>query len=377
MRFLTAGESHGEAVIAILEGFPKGVKIEESLINRELRRRKAGYGRGPRMGVEEDKAHIVSGLRNKITLGSPICVLVRNRDQTIFPQKEDNLEPITVPRPAHADLGGGLKYREKDLRNILERASARETVARVCIGSICKQFLLKFNIKIASFVVGIGKIISSRRPKSIEEIVRKSSHSSLNCIDPEGEKLMIEEIDKAQEEGDTLGGVAEVWADNVPIGLGGFMHLDKRLDARIANLVISIPGVKGIEFGLGFKYAENRGSESHDAIYFSSKKGFWRKTNNAGGIEGGMSNGEPIVVRFAMKPISTLRRPLDSIDLRYKRKSKAPVIRSDVCAVSASGVIAENMIAIALVECFLEKFGCDSFKEIQRNYRNYIKSLSF
>lgn len=375
MRFLTAGESHGEAMVAILEGFPKGVRIEESFINEELRRRQAGYGRGARMKIEKDTVHIVSGLRNKVTLGSPICVLVKNRDQTIYPQKKDNLEPITIPRPGHADLGGALKYQDKDLRNIMERASARETVIRVCIGSICKQFLLNFDIRIASFVVRIGKVVSGKRPESIKEIVEKSKHSLLNCIDPRAEKLMIKEIDKARREGDTVGGVVELWVENVPPGLGSFMHLDKRLDARIAELIMSIPGVKGIEFGLGFKYGECRGQQAHDAIYFSPKKGLWRETNRAGGIEGGISNGEPIVLRFVMKPISTLRNPLDSVDLQDRKKSKAPLIRSDVCAVPASGVIAESMAAIAIVECFLEKFGSDSFPRIQKNYRNYIRSL--
>jgi chorismate synthase len=375
MRILTAGESHGEAMIAILEGFPKGVKVEESFINKELQRRQKGFGRGGRMGIEKDEVHIISGLRNKVSLGSPIAVMVRNKDQKIFTQKKDNLSSQFIPRPAHADLPGCLKYQEKDIRNILERASARETTARVCVGSICKQFLFSFNIRIASFVVGVGGVVSRKKPRNVEEIIRRTRSSCLNCIDRKSEKLMIHQIKMAEEEGDTLGGVVEVWAENVPPGLGSFMHFDKRLDAKIAGLMMGIPAARGVEIGLGFEYSKKRGSLSHDIICFSKAKGWYRKTNNAGGIEGGLSNGEPIVVRVGMKPISTLGKPLDSVNLLSKKKDKAPVIRADICAVSAFGVIAESMLAIALTESLLEKFGCDSLGEIKRNYRSYLKSL--
>ncbi len=375
MRFLTAGESHGRAVVAILEGFPKGVKIEESFINRELKRRQRGVGRGKRMEFEKDKVEIISGLRNKVTLGSPICMLVKNVDQKIFSQEKDSILPIHIPRPAHADLVGCLKYQDDDITNILERASARETVARVCVGSVCKQLLLEFGIEIASFVVSVGSVECTKRPKSVAEIIKRTKHSLLNCIEREKEKMMIREIEKAKEKGDTLGGIVEVWAENVPPGLGSFMHWDKRLDAKIAYNMMSIPAVKGVEIGLGFEYARKKGSESHDVIYYSKKRGFYRKTNNAGGIEGGISNGEPIVVRVAMKPIATLRNPLDSVDILSKKKEKSPVIRSDTCVVSSLGVITESMLAIAITEVFLEKFGCDSLKEIKKNYRNYIKTL--
>ncbi|MCM8773958.1 MAG: chorismate synthase [Candidatus Omnitrophica bacterium] len=381
MRFLTAGESHGEGIISIIEGFPKGVKIEAHFIDRELARRRSGYGRGKRMQIEEDKVEILSGIRNKITLGSPICMLVRNKDKKIFTQEKDFLPPLSVPRPGHADLAGCLKYEEKDIRNILERTSARETVSRVCIGAVCKQFLNNFNVNLGSFVVGVGKIISSYKPTSVREIIEKTASSKLNCIDREKEKLMIKEIEKAKAEGDTLGGIVEVWADNVVYGLGSGWHWDRRLDAKIAYYLMSIPSVKTVEIGGGGNYAQSRGSQSHDAIYFSkgrSKLGlkncFFRKSNNAGGIEGGISNGETIVVRIAAKPIPTLLNPLSSVNLSTKKVEKAIVERSDICVIGALGVIAESMLAIALTEAFLDKFGSDTLKEIMRNYKNYVKA---
>ncbi len=378
MRFLTAGESHGEAIITILEGFPKGVKIEEEFINKELGRRQSGYGRGKRMDIEKDRARVISGLRNKISLGSPICILVKNKDHKIFSQKKDGLSPVFTPRPAHADLAGILKYGEKDIRNILERASARGTVAGVCAGSICKQLLLEFKIRIASFIPSIGSVVSSKKPKNIDEIIKKTRGSSLNCIDKEKESRMITQIKTAERNGDSLGGVIEVWAENIPPGLGSFMHPDKRLDAKIAGYIMGIPAVKGVEIGLGFQYTKKRGSQAHDVICIPKDKSkiFCRQTNNAGGIEGGISNGEPLVVRLAMKPISTLGVPLSSVNIMNGQKEKAPAIRSDVCAVTACGVIAENMLAIALTECLLEKFGFDYLEEIKRNYKSYLKGIS-
>ncbi|MBU1366817.1 MAG: chorismate synthase [Candidatus Omnitrophica bacterium] len=382
MRILTAGESHGTYMAAILEGFPKGVKIEKEFIDCELKRRMSGLGRGKRMSIEIDKVEIVSGLRNKVTLGSPITILVKNKDAKIFSQKKDNLTSLSIPRPAHADLAGALKYQENDLRNILERASARETVSRVGLGAICKQFLLNFNIKITSFTISVGDIISQMKPKNILEIISKVKNSKLNCIDREAEKLIVREVEKAQRIGDSLGGVVEVWAEGSPPGLGSFMHFDKRLDSQLAAYLMSIPAVKGVEIGLGFEYARKRGSASHDAIYYTTKKnlpacqqGFYRKTNNSGGIEGGISTGEPIVLRIAMKPIATLGKPLDSVNLTTKQREKAPVIRSDTCAIVACGVIAESMAAICLTEAFLDKFGGDALEEIKTNYKNYIKAI--
>lgn len=375
MRILTAGESHGAAQLGIIEGFPKGVTIEEKAINEELRRRMSGVGRGKRMALEQDEVTLIAGLRNKVTLGSPIAVLVKNKDVHIFAQKRDALEPLSVPRPAHADLAGAFKYDECDLRNILERASARETVSRVAVGSICKQLLSHFKVTIASYTVSVGTVVSQQRPKDAGEISKKARHSSLNCIDRAAERRMLSLIKQCRQKGDTLGGVIEIWASGICPGVGSVMHFDKRLDARLASSLMSIPAIKGVEVGLGFSYAKKKGSLAHDAILYSARKGFHRATNNSGGIEGGISTGEPVVLRVAMKPIATLGKPLDSADLVTKEKAKAPLVRSDTCAIAACGVIAESMTAIAIAEAFLEKFGCDSLKEISTNYRNYCKSF--
>jgi chorismate synthase len=375
MRILTAGESHGEYNVAILEGFPKGVKIEEKIVNEELALRMSGFGRGKRMSIERDRVSIVSGLRNKQTLGSPIAMLVKNKDAKIFGQKIDNLPSLSVPRPAHADLAGALKYGEPDIRNILERSSARETVARVCVGSLCKQFLLNFDIKIKGFTISVGNISSPIKPAGVVDIIKKTKNSQLNCLDRQKEKMMIAQIKKCEKNGDSLGGVVEVWIEGVCPGLGNPMHFDRRLDAKLAHYLMGIPAIKGVEVGLGFEYATKTGSVSHDSIYHSPKDGFKRKTNNSGGIEGGMATGSAIVVRLAMKPISTLTNPLDSVDIISKKKEKAPAVRSDICAIVACGVIAESMSAIAITESFLEKFGCDSLNEIRRNYKGYIDSI--
>lgn len=375
MRILTAGESHGLSNVAILEGFPKGVRIEQHFINEELKRRTTGVGRGGRMLIEEDRVEIVSGLRGKVTLGSPIAVLIKNKDAKIFPQESDSLISLSVPRPAHADLCGALKYGETDLRNILERSSARETVARVAIGAICKQLLSLFRMRISSFTVGVGGVFSKVKPRNISHMLLCKNHSELNCIDVSAERRMIKEIKRVQSSGDSLGGVVEVWAEGIVCGLGSFMHFDKRLDAKLAGYLMSIPAVKGVEIGLGFSYAQEKGSLSHDAIYYSKSKGFYKKTNNSGGIEGGISTGSPIVIRLAMKPIATLCKPLASVDLVTKKKKKAMVERCDTCAIVALAVIAEAMSAIAITESFLEKFGCDSLAEIKRNYYSYLKSI--
>ncbi|MFH1772164.1 MAG: chorismate synthase [Candidatus Omnitrophota bacterium] len=376
MRILTAGESHGLYEVAIVEGFPEGVKIERAFIDRELKRRMSGFGRGKRMEIEQDSVEIVSGLRNKITLGSPVALLVKNRDSKIIPFEKDSLPALTVPRPAHADLAGVLKYGASDIRNILERASARETVMRVAVGSICKQFLSKFNIRIAAFTVAIGSVLSTKKPLSVREIEQNTKDSLLQCIDKKCEQFMVKEIKNARESLDSLGGVIEVWTEGVLPGLGSCMYFDRRLDSRIAAYIMSIPAVKGIEFGLGFEYARKTGSKAHDPISYGSARGFYHTTNNSGGIEGGISTGEPIVLRLAMKPIPTLQKPLDSVDIITRKKKKAHIERSDTCAVSACGVIAENMLAIAIADSFLDKFGCDSLAEINRNYNNYKKKLN-
>jgi len=375
MRILTAGESHGGYITTILEGFPKGVKVDEKFVNEELKKRMSGFGRGKRMSIERDKVNIISGLRNKITLGSPIAMLVKNKDAKIFAQSTDNLPLLSVPRPSHADLAGALKYQEADIRNILERSSARETVARVCAGAVCKQFLLNFGVKITSFTLSVGGVLSEKRPKNILEIINKIKNSKLNCIDKSKEKLMVKEIERAAKAGDTLGGIIELWIEGVVPGLGSPMHFDRRLDARFASYLMSIPAVKGVEVGLGFDYARVRGSLSHDAIYYKAGKGFIRKTNNSGGIEGGISTGSPIILRLAMKPIATLAKPLDSVNILNKKAEKAPIVRSDICAIVACALIAENMSAIVLTESFLEKFGSDALGEISSNYNNYLKAL--
>jgi len=375
MRILTAGESHGEYITTILEGFPKGVSIDEKFINQELKKRMSGFGRGKRMSIESDKVSITSGLRNKITLGSPIAMLVKNKDNKIFTQKKDNLPILSVPRPSHADLAGAMKYQETDIRNILERSSARETVARVCVGAVCKQFLLNFGIKIASFTLDIGGVSSDQCPKDISDIISKTKNSKLNCIDKNKEKLMTKEIESAAVTGDTLGGIIELWIDKAPPGLGSCMQFDKRLDAMLTSYLMGIPAVKGVEVGLGFDYARSKGSVSHDAIYYKEGKGFIRKTNNSGGIEGGISTGSPIVLKLAMKPIATLGKPLDSVNMLNKKATKAPVVRSDICAIVACAFIAESMSAIAITESFLEKFGSDTLSEISSNYNSYLKTL--
>ena len=382
MRILTAGESHGQGNVAVIEGFPKGVKIESEIINAELKRRMSGFGRGKRMAIEEDKVEILSGVRNNITLGSPIAIFIKNNDARIFAEQKDELPPLVIPRPSHADLSGAMKYGDKDVRNMLERASARETVARVSVGAICKQFLLSFGIRIRSYVTDVGSISSDKRPINYEDILNKTKESRLNCIDKDKERLMIEEIENTEKEKDAIGGIIEVWIDGVCPGLGSFMHFDTRLDAKLSFYLMGIPAVKGVEVGLGFEYARRRGSQSHDSIYYTKNKdnrsnstGFYRKTNNSGGIEGGISTGEPIILRAAMKPIATLRKPLDSVNLKGMTKEKAIVERSDTCAIVACGVIAESMSAIAITESFLDKFGRDSFKEMQLNYKNYNKNL--
>ncbi|MCF7887442.1 MAG: chorismate synthase [Candidatus Omnitrophica bacterium] len=375
MRFLTAGESHGKALVVILEGFPKGVKINDSVINSELEKRMQGPGRGQRMQIEKDKVEILSGLRNKISLGSPIAMVVKNKDAKINPQGKDSLEEKNIVRPAHADLAGALKYGEKDINNILERASARETAARVCVGSVCKQFLGLFEAKVASYIKQIGNYQSSKNPKDINSILKKTKNSMLKSIDKKDEQAMFQQINKAKEEKDSVGGVVEVWAGVVPVGLGSFMQFDQRLDAKLASYLMSIPAVKGVEIGAGFGYAGKKGSHSHDAIYYSKDKGYYHKTNNSGGIEGGVSNGEPIVIRIAMKPIATLTKPLDSVNLKTKKRQKASLIRSDTAAVVACSVVAETMCAIAVTESFLDKFGSDSLAQIRSNYKNYIKTI--
>ncbi len=351
IRILTAGESHGPVLVAIIDGLPAGVRIDFDFINEELRRRKSGTGRSKRMMIEDDRIEIVSGIKNGRTIGSPITLIIRNNDyrKDEFLPSNKKFKKITIPRPGHADLSGLLKFGFSDIKDILERASARETAIRVGAGAIFKTFLKEFDITIDSKVVSVG---AAETKDKIEQLIKK-----------------------AKSNGDTLGGVVEVYGNNVFAGLGSYAQFDRRLDARIGMLMFSIPSVKGVEIGQAIKGAMLPGSKFHDQIYYNPKRGIYRKTNNAGGIEGGVSNGEKIVVRLYVKPIPTLQNPLNSLDLKTKRKTKAPNPRADVCVVEAVGVIAESLLAYVLTDAICEKFGSDTLNDIKKIYRSYKKRI--
>lgn len=369
IRYMTAGESHGKGLVAILEGMPRAVTIDERSINLQLKRRQQGYGRGKRMSIESDKVEVLSGIRNGKTTGAPISLIIENKDKSL-----EKLPSIICPRPGHADLAGMLKFNAHDARDILERASARETAARVAVGAICRQLLSAFGIDIFSHVKSLGWIKAKLDGLSPVQIKRLAQASVFSCADKFAERLMKKTVDEIIKSKDTIGGVFEVIALGVPPGLGSCMQYDKNLDARLALELISIQAIKAISFGLGFDGVSLKGSQFHDAIYYKDGK-FARKTNNAGGIEGGMSNGEPLRVSCFMKPISTLMKPLDSVDANTKRPKKAAAERADVCALQAASVVGENVTAIALASCFMEKFGGDSLNEVKRNYEGYIKQL--
>lgn len=389
LRFLTAGESHGKSLTVIIEGLPAGLPLQPEEINRDLARRQVSYGRGKRMELEEDQVEITAGVRFGKTLGSPLCLLISNKDwvnwqEKMSIRKEDEHKSIwlTQPRPGHADLAGALKYNQKDIRNILERSSARETAARVAVGAVCKAFLNVFKIYFCSYTQAIGDISADLSGMSIDKIASRAEKSDLRCADKEAEAKMKALIDKSKQKGDTLGGVVEIIVTGVPPGLGSHVHWDRKLDGKIAQSLMSIQAVKGVEIGLGFKCAERFGSQVHDEIYYEPSPdqrekswGFFRKTNNAGGIEGGITNGEPLVIRCAMKPISTLMKPLKSVDFISKEPVKAAVERSDICRVPSLAVIAEAAVAFEVVRGFLEKFGGDSLEEIQSNYNHYLEVL--
>jgi len=375
-RFFTAGDSHGKGLSAIIEGMVAGLALGAEHINKELKRRQQGYGRSPRMEIEEDKVEIISGIYQGLTTGSPIALFIPNRDWR-------ETEPVTCPRPGHADLAGVTKYGLKDIRAIMERASARETAARVAAGAVAERFLEAFGMAIHSHTIAIG----NRRLKSGKPIDWHQVESSpVRCADASAEKEMMVAIDEAKASGDTLGGILEVIATGIPIGLGSHVHWDRRLDGRIARAIMSINAVKGVEIGGGFTLTQLKGSQAHDVIEPSppsvsaseAKQSLpWRHiTNRAGGIEGGISNGEDIIIRAAVKPIATLADPLSSIDLRSGKIAKAHYERSDVCVVPATGVIAEAMLSIVLADACLEKFGGDNIKETLANYHNYLSDIS-
>jgi chorismate synthase len=385
MRYLTAGESHGKGLVAILEGLPAGLKLSSQDIDRELRRRQAGYGRGKRMKIEKDKVEIISGIRMGRTLGSPIALLIKNLDWENWRQVmmvEDrkvisqNIPPLTHPRPGHADLAGAIKYNFDDLRNVLERASARETAVRVAIGAICRRFLSEFEIRIYSRVIQIGSIKDVNQWQPIKASYQIIEDSPLRCLNKRAEAKMIALIDSAKEKGDTLGGVFEVVILNLPVGLGNYVQWDLKLDARLAYALMSIQAIVGVEVGSGFMAAEKFGSQVQDEIFYEkSEHRFFRRSNNAGGIEGGMSNGEPIILRAAMKPISTLAQPLSSIDIVSKKPVKAMKERADVCALPAASVIGEAVAAFEIARAMREKFGGDSLSETKKNYSGYLDYL--
>ncbi|OUM97830.1 MAG: chorismate synthase [Paenibacillaceae bacterium ZCTH02-B3] len=385
LRFLTAGETHGPQLTAIIEGLPSNLEIDFAALDDQLRRRQKGYGRGRRMQIESDSAKIVGGVRHGKTTGAPLAIVIENKDWThwktvmsVEPVEGDDEAKRRVhrPRPGHADLNGGLKYNLKDLRNVLERSSARETAARVACGAVARQLLEKFGIKIAGFVVSIGDVTANVPDLPLDELIRITEESPVRVADPEAEKRMIELIDQAKKEGDSLGGVVCCIVEGVPPGLGSHVQWDRKLDGRIAQAVVSINAFKGVEFGIGFEAGRRPGSRVHDPILYEPGRGFYRASNNAGGIEGGMTNGEPIIVRGVMKPIPTLYKPLASVDIDTKEPFLAQVERSDTCAVPAASVVMEHVVAWEVARAFLEKFGGDSMEEIRANYENYLRQVA-
>jgi len=386
LRFETAGESHGECLVATLVGLPAGVPVSLEAVNRELWRRQQGYGRGGRMKIETDEVQIVSGVRHSKTIGSPIALLIRNQDwknwTEALPVEDaagagEKKKPVTRPRPGHADLAGAIKYDFRDARYVLERASARETAARVAVGALAKAFLAEFGIEVLSHVVAVGGV-RLERAAAWEEIAALSRKDQvlLGCVDPETEARMKEQVDQAYRSGDTVGGVFEVVARGVPPGLGSHISWDTRLDGRLAQAMVSIPAVKGVEIGAAAESAASFGSKVQDTIqYDRSQRRFWRAANRAGGVEGGMTNGETIVVRGLLKPISTLRRPLESVDLETREPALAAYERSDVSVVPAAGVIGEAMTAMVIAQAMLEKFGGDSLRETRRNFDGYLAQV--
>jgi chorismate synthase len=388
-RYLTAGESHGPQLTAIIEGMPAGVPLVAEDINRELARRQQGYGRGDRMKIEKDTVEILSGVRWGKTLASPVTLVVKNRDwenwnekMSPLPEFRDDSLAVTRPRPGHADLSGALKYDHADLRNILERSSARETAVRVAVGAAARALLHTFGISVGGIVSELGGVVATRPDLSPEEMWQLAAQSELSCCDPAAELEMKRMIDFAKSSGDTLGGVVEVHAIGVPPGLGSYVQWDRKLDARLAMALMSIQAIKGVEVGIGFETARLPGSQVHDEIFRDAvlldqgaASAYCRMTNNAGGIEGGMSNGETLVLRAAMKPIPTLYTPLRSVDMMTHEPFEAAVERSDTCAVPAALVVAEAVVAIELAAFFLEKFGGDSVREIRRNFEGYLEQI--
>ncbi|PZD93534.1 chorismate synthase [Paenibacillus sambharensis] len=384
LRYLTAGETHGPQLTAIIEGLPSNLTIDFEELNFQLERRQKGHGRGRRMQIEKDRANIVGGVRHGKTTGAPVALVVENNDWKHWTSVM-NIEPIEGsdeekrrvhrPRPGHADLNGGLKYNLKDLRNVLERSSARETAARVAVGAVARQLLAEFGIKVAGQVIRIGEVEAKVSQLPVDELIRITEESPVRVTDKEAEVKMMEHIDQMKADGDSIGGIVECIIEGVPVGLGSHVQWDRKLDGRIAQAVVSINAFKGCEIGIGFEAGELRGSQVHDEIMYEDERGFYRASNRAGGFEGGMTTGEPIIVRGVMKPIPTLYKPLRSVDIDTKEPFTAQVERSDSCAVPAASVVMEHVVAWEVARAFLEKFGGDSVEEIRGNLNRYLEQV--
>ena len=390
MRYLTAGESHGPQLTTILEGIPAHLELSKEDINRELSRRQGGYGRGRRMQIEKDEVQILSGVRHGKTTGAPIALVVENRDwknwtkvmgaEPISEEEEKDIKrKIARPRPGHADLNGAIKYGHRDMRNILERSSARETTVRVAAGAVAKKILKSFGIEVGGHVLEIGGVKAEETSyESVKDLQVRSEASPVRCLDEQASLKMMEAIDNAKKDGDSIGGIVEVVIEGVPIGLGSHVHYDRKLDAKIAAAVMSINAFKGVEIGIGFEAASRPGSEVHDEIIWDEEHGYRRRTNNLGGLEGGMTTGMPIVVRGVMKPIPTLYKPLQSVDIETKETFAATIDRSDSCAVPAASVVCEAVVAWEIAVALLEKFGSDQIDEIEENIsRHNEKARNF
>ncbi|AVP37077.1 chorismate synthase [Staphylococcus felis] len=375
MRFLTAGESHGPQLTVIIEGLPANMKIDIAQLNQEMFKRQGGYGRGRRMQIEKDTVEIVSGVRHGVTLGSPVTIVIKNDDFTHWrnimgaspisdEEKSSMKRVITKPRPGHADLIGGMKYNHKDLRNVLERSSARETAARVAVGAVCKQLLQQLDIQVLSRVVSIGNI-KDENNYDIQTIYDHADQNDVRMIDASLVPVVHDVIDQAKKEGDSIGGVVQVIIDNMPIGIGSYVHYDKKLDGRIAQSVTSINAFKGVSFGDGFKMAEKPGSQVQDPILYNESDGYTRASNHLGGLEGGMSNGMPIIVNGVMKPIPTLYKPLESVDILSKESFKASIERSDSCAVPAASIVCEHAVSFEIARALIEEFESNDFSRLQ------------
>ncbi|KSU85305.1 chorismate synthase [Fictibacillus enclensis] len=387
MRYLTAGESHGPQLTTILEGVPSGLPLTAQAINEELSRRQKGHGRGRRMQIEKDQAIINSGVRHGYTLGSPITLAVENRDfkhwtkimgaEPLEDDSEEVKRQITRPRPGHADLNGAIKYNHRDMRNVLERSSARETTVRVAAGAVAKQLLKELGIQVGGHVIEIGGVVAEKMDyDTLNDLQERTEASPVRCLDEEAGLKMMKAIDEAKENGDSIGGIVEVIVEGMPIGVGSYVHYDRKLDAKLAAAVMSINAFKGVEIGIGFEAAHKPGSLVHDEITWNKEEGYSRKTNNAGGFEGGMTTGMPVVVRGVMKPIPTLYKPLQSVDIDSKEAFQASIERSDSCAVPAASVVAEAVVAWELAAALVEQFGADNIERMKENIARHNQQAS-